>query len=131
MITARFWVWVNSGWVRLALRDGESVCHVEVVPDWDGYKSKAQEWTREGDSVGYYRRIDSRDCDGFFRTECELACDVSDLEALSGIDDGPRVPDWKEWSSTSKDSHAERTTSWRAQLRRRASPARPRRQVRR
>lgn len=128
MRTARFWVWANDGWVKLALRNGQTLTHSISGPTDEGYFSQEETWSRDGDHV--FRSMDerSRDCDGPHELHVECVFGLSELgsrdmhseeqqrAAMWGED--PKqpqfnenidiyTPEWTRVSSSQRDAYAE------------------------
>lgn len=110
--TARFWIWSGVGWVRLALRDGQSLAWSTGGPTDEGWTRTDERFTRVGDMIESEWCIDGRDCDGRL-TQCgESFCHVLDLcadepytdEGLPVVD---RVPRWERGRRGQRDEYAE------------------------
>lgn len=109
---ARFWVWVNSGWVKVSLLPGEQRVHHTGGPDEEGWHYASTCWTHLGDRVQREESWCSRDCDGemrggstYFSKLDRLEVEPADRESEERT---PRLlPAWVEEDSYQRDLQAE------------------------
>ena len=109
---ARFWVWQNSGWVKLTLRPGES-----LTTGWwqqqtnEGWHQWVVTWTYDGLVVRRISADESRGCDGRLDRYGEDECAQGRLHSWEscyreeGDPDG--LPDWQKVESGQRDYSAE------------------------
>lgn len=88
---ARFWEFLNGGWVKITLRPDQRVTVYSGGPCDEGYHWKRESWTHEGDHVAYRWATDSKDCDGRYQDDGKLCCALADLRARDALD--PELPD--------------------------------------
>jgi len=103
---ARFWAWVNGGWVKLTLRGGDELTNGGGGPTEEGYWFWSTRWSHCGSYVLEELHIRSRDCDGpHEHHECYRA----ELEQLGANEapDGTRVPAWSRSFAGQRDHTAE------------------------
>lgn len=113
-ITARWWQYVDCGWVKLSLRDGETIRWSESHATDEGWSESAEEWTRIGNTIYRWYRNAGRDCDGLLIHEGTLTADIDDLRAIEPDDEfgkpylpaGTMLPDWRRSSRSCYDEYA-------------------------
>lgn len=97
--------------VRLSLRDGESLSHWQSQPDDEGYHSRASVWRREGGAIHQEITIDGRDCDGRHSYYYDAVCPVERATARPHVSPGsigmPGLPAWESVSESQRDYTAE------------------------
>lgn len=108
--TARFWVYVNNGWVKLSLRPDEAV-------EWDHYQVNEEgythvSWRFENDAarVLFHCYTAGRDCDGRYESDVTKTCNLNGLKDYVSEyqpDFVPGTPDWQELRHTLRDHTAE------------------------
>ena len=78
---ARFWVWINGGYVKITLQPGKSLEHHKRWTHDEGWSSETVRWSHE--PYGIYRRTwtDGRDCDGRLSTYDVDRARLSQLDA--------------------------------------------------
>lgn len=112
---ARFWVYVNSGWVKVTLRYGDTIEHREGGPTEEGYHVCHMWWTHNGMWVRRNVDHDARDCDGrYMRRHEDFASLVElgelpldpDLSSAEDLKDVSR-PRWQGEESFYRDHTAE------------------------
>jgi hypothetical protein len=79
--TARFWVWVNDGWVKLSIPPGQCLTWSEAHPTDEGWSGQSQCWTNTGEEVILEWTDEGRDCDGFISHEGTSTCPIEQLRA--------------------------------------------------
>ncbi len=106
---ARFLIFVNDGFVKVTLRDGQAL-------HWSKAWHNGEGWSAEGLSLSYdggiVRRVDftdGTDCDGRLSTTVETECDCGKLAGRDVSLDGERwrLPQWEEVNSSQYDQFAE------------------------
>lgn len=109
---ARFWAWINSGWVKLTLRPGQVIEHTEGGPHEEGYSYRSTRWELAADEPVVYRSWinEGSDCDGrldqYGKDECQLI--ALGLVLHDGEDSvGIATPDWINRSRSQRDYAAE------------------------
>jgi hypothetical protein len=117
MRNARFWFWINGGWVKITLKPGQSLSHYIAWSHDEGWSSESNQWTHQGDSVECSWAMDGKDCDGRLTRHGELNCSLCCLDSISMSEDdegnirpgneGIFVPDWQKASSGQRDYAAE------------------------
>lgn len=104
--TARFWIWWN-GPVKLSIRPGQTLRHGSFSEDDEGWSSRWEEWTNDGEKVVSRVATDGRDCDGRLATSWEGVCPLDRLAARFFDEDGIFYPDWEQTDSRQRDYAAE------------------------
>lgn len=111
--TMRWWQYVDRGWVKLSIRDGETIRWYESHATDEGWSEYSEEWTRIGNAIYRWCRSAGRDCDGLLIHECYLETDWDSLRVHepheSTIDDlppGTLLPDWRRTSRSCYDEYA-------------------------
>ena len=62
--TARFWEWLNGGWVKISLRPGQKLTHFAYEDTDEGWSAASRTWENMNGYVEREYHCDSRDCDG-------------------------------------------------------------------
>lgn len=107
MRQARFWIWKNHGWVRVKLKQFQTLSHFQSERTDEGWSSVAERFGFDGRKVYSEVQTDGRDCDGRLTVTTLWSCKVDDLKAVHcDIDDVWR-PDWKKERSDQRDEFAE------------------------
>lgn len=110
--TARFWDWVNSGWVKITLKPDETLTWDHYRPDEEGWTALSMSWYYAADEnqIEHETTVRSRDCDG----RSDFVCPVGELAALPAepavsrdIPGRPARPDWRCVKSGQRDHAAE------------------------
>ncbi len=86
--TIRFWYFHRGGWVRLALRLGQSLHHSLFERTDEGHSFEYHRWTYEPGCVLDEWCAGGRDCDGAIRNTGEHAATLADIAAVPAYDDG-------------------------------------------
>lgn len=111
--TARWWQWINNGWVRLSLVDGQTLRWSESHATDEGWSEECQEWSREGELI--YRRghCAGRDCDGLLVQSFNCVTTVEQLRANEPHEDsihelppGAMLPEWTKLNASVFDENA-------------------------
>jgi hypothetical protein len=106
-ITARFYEWINDGWVKISLRPGITLRHYQGGKDDEGAWSRHESWINVANdcvlsSCGSY----GRDCDGVVTADADFKCRLEDLQAVR-CEDGTRRPEWVKMNARMRDYSAE------------------------
>lgn len=130
---AKFWVWHNSGWVRLKLRPGQEIAVESRGFTDEGFKEEYNTYCYDPHEDCIWSKYTSheRDCDGRHSHYSDCVCLVSELELLPAsewwkkpaltvaegrylfADDweynypNPARPNWEKVSSHQRDYYAE------------------------
>jgi hypothetical protein len=113
--TVRFWTWENDGWVRLALRDGQTLKFSTGGATDEGYHCESSWWWREGETVHRSYRSNDRDCDGphefASRGHCSIFAlasrDMSEEQPDAPENVGILAPEWERGEVRVRDVYAE------------------------
>lgn len=109
--TARFWVYANSGWVRLALRDGDEISHCEHESHEEGFSTEWNTWERDGSAIVNTWSTADRCCDGNFSRDGAHESSTRELEAHASEEIcgemAPARPVWTQLNSRQRDYSAE------------------------
>ena len=100
-IPARFFAWINGGWVKITLNPGESFTHETGGPDEEGWSRNSTTWTYDGWCVHREYTSEGRDCDGRHASGGEDFCDVNNLTAYVDEYD-PEMPHLPKWERDSQ-----------------------------
>lgn len=113
-VNARFWEYVNDGWVKLTLRPEQTLRHVQGGRDEEGWSVRAEAWEYDGTSVVGVYSSDGTDCDGRLQTEESYLAWVCELKARPPVDEGPGLvaipvprPEWRRCQCRQRDFTAE------------------------
>jgi hypothetical protein len=106
---ARFWYYWNGGFIKLTLREGQTVDLGRSEPTDEGYHYEHDELSHEGDRVLLRWETGGRDCDGVTSQEGKSAAPLDRLavkshdfgtgtgELRSGAQNAQlMLPEWKE-----------------------------------
>lgn len=111
---ARWWDWVNDGWVKLTLRPGQSLSHQSGGPTDEGYSWSSETWEYDGRQVRNSFLATGRDCDGRHESggACvaalgQLAVEFRPLDWDRPDGDGVMVPHWEREDRYQRDYSAE------------------------
>lgn len=104
--TARFWTWVNGGWVKLSLRYDRDlrVCYGGQTDE--GHSACETTWTHTGDGVLEEWADWGRDCDGAYEAGGKRFCPLGEL-AGDQTEAGPPFPLWRKGDRWQRDHTAE------------------------
>lgn len=94
---ARFWEHVNGGWVKLSLREGDTIEHREGGATDEGYSVTYLTYEYDGQTVTRTAHTDSRDCDGRMSQTTVVECAVDRLATRA-----PYVPSPEEFTPTAQ-----------------------------
>ena len=105
---ARFWQWVNDGWVKLTLKPYQSLHHCVSGPCDEGWFREANLWHHQGDRVVTELHSAGADCDGRHEYHYEGFCLLTDLGSRDAdFADGIKGAPWTESSRVHYDQYAE------------------------
>lgn len=104
--TARFWDWVNGGWVKITLRAGQVLSRTYGGPTDEGYSRTWERWEFDGAEVEYECCTEGRDCDGRHESGCTVVAWVSEL-AIRIEGHALPIPNWRKESAHQRDHTAE------------------------
>lgn len=119
---ARFWYFWNGGFVKLTLREGQTVEIGRSEPTDEGYSYATDEFSHEGDRVLLRWETGGRDCDGQTSSRGRSAAAIDklavkaheptvyegDLRDGTVSSAGLMTPDWREAGRTRcRDAFAE------------------------
>jgi hypothetical protein len=108
VLSARFWVWWNDGWIKLTLGNRRrSVSFGYRGFTEEGSVEVSLRYKLEGDFVTreYYRW--ESDCDGPHEHHEEARCHIMALHYNCMPDDGILSPNWRKVSRSQRDHYAE------------------------
>lgn len=102
---ARFWEWINGGWVCIKINPGQELNWATGGPCDEGYHIEYHNWEYDEDCI--IRRYSSvgRDCDGPHEYHYDATVRIDRLEAVEH--DGIVTPEWVEADSWQRDVFAE------------------------
>jgi hypothetical protein len=107
VINARFWVYANDSLVKLTLKPGQVLRHVEGGYTDEGYSWTETRWEYDDFDCKLLRSktTESRDCDGRMDYFSEYECGLIELNySRDGEED---YPDWKVLHRSQRDYSAE------------------------
>jgi hypothetical protein len=93
---ARFWTYTNKGLVRIALRKGKALHHVEGGPDDEGYSYTSTTYSFDGDNVVVESHTRACDCDGPIERGHAIYARLRELAVIRNEDDTHSFPHWQE-----------------------------------
>lgn len=108
--TARFWVYHNDGWARLALAWGESAELHSGGPHEEGFHWTTELYTNTGDRVTCDTTESWHDCDGPGDRFCASFCLLAELQAREAdemLQAPGGLPVWRVEQQTRRDHFAE------------------------
>lgn len=126
---ARFWQWLNGGWVKITLRPGQTLTHATGGETEEGWSFEGRNWHHDGDAITSTVSQESLDCDGRFDASFAFKCPLGDLRArdmhaeeqeravaqekdptLPYFNEsiGIFAPDWERLNASQRDHEAER-----------------------
>ena len=95
---ARFWAYVNTGPVKIALRPGQSLTWDTWSRTEEGWSAESCTWTHHGDHITREWGADGVDCDGRLSSGGSNDCPLPDLhtgnEPYACDGEGIRYPAW-------------------------------------
>lgn len=97
---ARFWQWINDGWVKLTLSpERPQFTHKTGGATEEGFDVEWHTWELDRDVVYLTVESESRDCDGRYSDHRILSCALDRLATWeSGIESNGETymsPDWE------------------------------------
>jgi hypothetical protein len=115
MRNARFWVWWNGGWVKLALEPGQQLTVHYGGRTEEGWSYTTETWTHDGEAVVVEADSEACDCDGRLDRSSIFMCPLDKLQAVSAYEDykvpenvGIYKPQWERLSASQRDHEAEK-----------------------
>lgn len=98
--SARFWVFENGGFVKITLRQGQSLSWGKSYDNGEGWSWESVRYTFDGQEVVCEWGHGGTDCDGRSSTSGEDACALEDLQSRGSYRphlDAPGVllPKWE------------------------------------
>lgn len=114
ILTARFWVWHHDGFVRISLRDGDSLTACDSRATDEGYSATVTTWSRDGDTIISEWSSRGRDCDGDHGYDSTVTCNIAELAVNDQFADGDefgqpilQTPNWQKENARQYDRNAE------------------------
>lgn len=111
---ARFWVWVNGGWVRLSLLPGECLSWRSFRYTDEGWSEVFNTWHHHFRAVRWEWSESALDCDGRIDRGGEMVCPIGqlsdrDVYSLCDADEnrGILAPEWEPVERYQRDHAAE------------------------
>lgn len=110
---ARFWVWINDGWARVTIRNGQELHHHRGAPTDEGWESESHRWAFDGVTVTQDWFSDGSDCDGRLSSGASVQANAeqrnSMTEDYSGapLPEGVRMTAWERVDCFQRDYQAE------------------------
>lgn len=113
---ARFWEWVNDGWVKITLKPDQKLQHGTFSYTDEGWSSTLTEWYHDLDTVERSDFSDGVDCDGRISRSNESSCPIEYLKArdMSQVDGMEKenasifAPEWEHGRGAVYDREAEK-----------------------
>jgi hypothetical protein len=108
-MNARFWTWMNGGWVKITLKPEQELTHFWHGRTDEGYAEQGVTWYHDGDEgiVEQEEWSRGRDCDGRYAHETVSFAGLSQLQARRSAWDGTLFPDWSQQREAHRDYTAE------------------------
>ncbi len=105
---ARFHVWAHGGWVKVTVRNGQTLSWGYASTHDEGWSSYHESWENEGGILRSETFSDGTDCDGRMSQHGEYHCEVSKIHADTDCNGTPilRVP-WEHGRGWQQDYSAE------------------------
>lgn len=110
---ARFWEWVNGGWVKLTIRPDQGLQRYTFQRTDEGWSAEWEAWEHDGAGVHARYMTEGVDCDGRSEYHADSYCPLGQLAAVESYHDwdevGPRhaVPAWERGVVGQRDYTAE------------------------
>lgn len=106
---ARFWIWHNSTWVKLTLREGDEVALSSGGPTDEGYSYTMTQYSYDGEEVCWETDAIASDCDGRLDSYNVSYCSVMNLRDVESYDTDEvyLLPRWERESACQRDYAAE------------------------
>jgi hypothetical protein len=104
--TARFWTYINNGWVKISLRPEQTIEWSYSHDTDEGYASGCYTWRHCGLFVVRELETSSRDCDGPHGSFERQSCELNQL-AAHVVPSGQRIPAWRQLKARQYDAFAE------------------------
>lgn len=109
MKNARFWTWVNDGFVKITLTPGQSLTHESGGPTEEGWWYSSTTWeTHDDEHIRRKWSSEARDCDGRMDRYGDDICHVNELMFHDAYSDPTiQLPNWVEERAYQRDHTAE------------------------
>lgn len=112
---ARFWIYVNDGFVKLTLQPGQELRWHHAWHNGEGWSAEGYTWLYADDEPTVYEThdTDGRDCDGRLSTHDEFYCPIAELQTTAERPDqwegfwADRKPNWERLKAWQRDYAAE------------------------
>lgn len=78
---ARFWTYLQRGWVKITLRPGQTLTWRHFSRDDEGYSYENESWEHSGHEIQCRYEDGGRDCDGPIRHTGRAHCPLDQLAA--------------------------------------------------
>lgn len=114
---ARFWTWINGGWVKLTLKPGERNRWWFGQTDSEGWFREHYSWEYKPHALADVRVVctidtESLDCDGRYDHHTEMECNIERIRGrkVECAESGETYycPDWIKVGSSQRDYAAEK-----------------------
>ena len=111
MRNARFWQWVNGGWVKLTLKPGQTLAHHTCNKHDEGWTSTGNTWAYDAETQTIESTLtqDGLDCDGRSSYHCSCWTTLDKLRENEFDEDGAIIatPRWERGERVCYDQYAE------------------------
>lgn len=113
MFNARFWEWINGGWVKLTLRPEQMLEWYRWARHDEGWSSESIQWKHAMDRVVRESETDGTDCDGRLTQRTVTECLLERLTLCTAHKSSERewtpvgVPEWEQVEASQRDYFAE------------------------
>lgn len=105
--TVRFWEYVNGDWVRLRLRDGQTLRWGWHRAHEEGWSRESHEWALENGILTYKVSSDGVDCDGRLSTIAGYWCTIDQANVMNNGAPPHLMPAWNRGKASQRDHAAE------------------------
>jgi hypothetical protein len=82
MHTARFWFYINGGFVKLSIYHVQRLRHMTGGHDEEGYSFTEREFTYHNGVVTIHQYTSARDCDGPLETWVTRTSDINNIQLV-------------------------------------------------
>lgn len=107
MKNARFWTVAHGSPVKLTLRPGQELVHIDFNYHDEGWTREVDQWVHCGDEIQMFITVEGRDCDGRSEWSADLACQMDKLADNLHECSGIRYPAFERIRSSQRDHSAE------------------------
>lgn len=94
--TARFWVYLNDGIVRIKLRKGQELSWAEGGQTDEGFSYTGHCWSFDGEEVFYNIVTNACDCDGPISHGSSAFCKLRELAVIANEECTQAFPHWQQ-----------------------------------